>query len=476
MGEALTLEESEVFAKFTGGRTPPTEPIKEGVFVIGRRGGKDHAIAVLATYLATCVDYPMLAKGERGTLLIIAPDTAQAGIQLGYIRGIFEVSPLLSARIVGQTAESLSLDNGIDITVRSSNFRRLRGLTCIGVVASEVAFWLSENSSNPDEEILRAVRPSLLTTGGPLVMISTPYSKTNELWRAFDRNFGKHGSTLVVNAPSTAFNPTLPQAEIDRACRDDPEAAAAEYGAQFRSDISAFIDRAAVMRCVNNNVHEIGNRGGRYYAFVDPSGGRADSMTMAIAHSEDGRVVIDVSREAVPPFSPDAVVAEFASTLKQYGLSNVTGDKYGAEWVTEAFRKVGVTYKNSDMSASELFKELVPLLNTRTILLLENERAIGQLCALERRVGRSGNDSIGHPRGGHDDLAVAIAGAAYLAGTNAARRGTLRVGSIGADGRIHWHDERGRVSAFDASKNGCIPSEAWLRENEESVTRFVGIY
>jgi hypothetical protein len=54
--------------------------------------------------------------------------------------------------------------------------------------------------------------------------------------------------------------------------------------------------------------------------------------------------------------------------------------------------------------------------------------------------------------------------------------GTLRVGSIGVDGRIHWHDERGRVSAFGASKNGCIPSEAWLRENEESVTRFVGIY
>jgi hypothetical protein len=305
-------------------------------------------------------------------------------------------------------------------------------------------------------------------------MISTPYSKTNELWRAFDRNFGKDGSTLVVNAPSTAFNPTLPQAEIDRAYRDDPEAAAAEYGAQFRNDISAFIDRTAVARCVNQNVKEIGPHGGRYYAFVDPSGGRADSMTMAIAHSEDGRVVIDVLMERVPPFSPDDVVREFASTLKRYGVSSVTGDRYGAEWVTEAFRKVGVTYKNSDMSASELFKELVPLLNTRTISLLENEKAIGQLCALERRTGRSGNDSIDHPRGGHNDLAVAIAGSAWLAGTDASRRGGLRVGSIGADGRIYWHDEgRGRISAFDASKNGCIPSEAWLRENEESVTRVV---
>jgi hypothetical protein len=465
-GEPLNPEESAVFAKFAGGRTPPTEPIKEGVFVIGRRGGKDHAIAVLATYLATCVDYPMLANGERGVLLVIAPDVSQAQIQLGYIRGVFESTPLLSARVVGQTAETISLDNGIDVTVRSSSFRRLRGLTCIGIIASETAFWLNENSTNPDEEILRAVRPSLLTTGGPLIQISTPYSRRGELWKAFERHFGKDGSTLVVNAPSTAFNPTLPQAEIDRAYQEDPEAAAAEYGAQFRSDISAFIDRATVMRCVNTNVKEIGHRGGRYYAFVDPSGGRADSMTMGIAHAEGGRVVIDVLREAVPPFSPDDVVREFASTLKRYNVSGVVGDRYGAEWVTEAFRKVGVTYKNSDMSASDLFRELVPLLNTRTILLLENERAIGQLCALERRVGRSGNDSIGHPRGAHDDLAVSVAGCAWLAGTDASRRGTMRVFTLGPDGFAPLNDRGGRVSALDASKNGCIPHPKWVRENE----------
>jgi hypothetical protein len=470
MGEPLTGTETETFKRFTGDRNPPTEPIKEGVFVIGRRGGKDKAVSVLASYLAAFRSYPMLTAGERGTLLVIAPDQSQATIQLNYIKGVFESSPLLRQRVVSETADSIALDNNIDIVVRSSNFRRLRGLTSVGVVASESAFWLNENSTNPDSEILRAIRPSLLTTGGPLIQISTPYAKQGELWKSFERYFGKDGPTLVVNAPSAAFNPTLPQADIDLAYQQDAEAARAEFGGEFRSDISSYIDRAAVMACVNGNVKEIGPRGGQYYAFVDPSGGRADSMTMCIAHEERERVYIDVLREVVPPFSPDTAVAEFASILKRYGVREVTGDRYGAEWVTEAFRKVGVTYKNSDLSASELFKELVPLLNTRTILLLENGKAIGQLCALERRAGRNGNDSISHPRGGFDDLAVAIAGAAWLAGTNASRRGEVRVGVVDYyNGRITWLDQRGRGFALspDGGRNECIPSPAWLKANNK---------
>jgi hypothetical protein len=442
MGEPLTDDEQEVFRRYTGNRAPPTEPIREAAFVVGRRGGKDRAISVLAAYLATCCDWPMLTKGERGTLLIIAPDREQAAIQFNYIAGALESSPLLSQRITAPTSESIALDNGITIEVRAANYRRIRGLTCIAAICSESAFWMNENSANPDTEILRAVRPSLLTTSGMLCQISTPYARQGELWNAFSRHFGKDGDVLVVNGTSRDFNPTLPEADIARAYQDDPEAAAAEYGGEFRNDLSSYIDRAAVMACVNGNVREIGPRGGRYHAFVDPSGGRGDSMCMAIAHEEDDdRIVIDVISERIPPFSPDDVVAEFASTLRRYSVSSVTGDRYGAEWTAEAFRKVGIRYENSELPSSDLFRELVPLLNTRGILLLENQRAIGQLCALQRRVGRSGRDTIEHPRGGHDDLAVSIAGVAWLAGTNAHRRGEARLGFIDHNGVIHWQGE-----------------------------------
>ena len=43
------------------------------------------------------------------------------------------------------------------------------------------------------------------------------------------------------------------------------------------------------------------------------------------------------------------------------------------------------------------------------------DRAIKQLLALERTVSKQGKDSIGHPRGGVDDVINAVAGACLLA-------------------------------------------------------------
>jgi hypothetical protein len=55
------------------------------------------------------------------------------------------------------------------------------------------------------------------------------------------------------------------------------------------------------------------------------------------------------------------------------------------------------------------------MLNAGRITLPKSERLTNQLCSLERRVARSGKDSIDHGPGSHDDLANAIAGAADLA-------------------------------------------------------------
>ena len=58
---------------------------------------------------------------------------------------------------------------------------------------------------------------------------------------------------------------------------------------------------------------------------------------------------------------------------------------------------------------------LLPLLNSRTVALLDNECLQRQLLGLERRTARSGRDQIDHPRGARDDLANAVAGAIVLA-------------------------------------------------------------
>ena len=49
------------------------------------------------------------------------------------------------------------------------------------------------------------------------------------------------------------------------------------------------------------------------------------------------------------------------------------------------------------------------------VALLDIERLVHQLNSLERRRGRTGRDIIDHPKGGHDDLINAAAGALVLA-------------------------------------------------------------
>jgi hypothetical protein len=60
---------------------------------------------------------------------------------------------------------------------------------------------------------------------------------------------------------------------------------------------------------------------------------------------------------------------------------------------------------------SDLYRDLLPLLNSRRIELLDHARLLAQLVGLERRTARSGRDSIDHAPGGHDDIANAVAGA-----------------------------------------------------------------
>ena len=256
---------------------------------------------------------------------------------------------------------------------------------------------------------------------------------------------------------------------VDRALERDRAAASAEYLAEFRTDIESFVNLDAISACIEHGVRERPPKSGvRYVGHLDPSGGASDSMTMAIAHLDGERAVLDVVREVKAPFRPDQVAAEFSTVFKQYRVREVRSDRYGAEWVTEAFRKHGITVKQSELMSSELFIELLPLINSRQVVLLDNDRITSQLVNLERRVGRTGRDSIGHPPGLHDDMAVVVAGAAHNAST-IARRGEMRVGIYPpGGGLITWLDTNGeRPSALrgGAHQTARASGRYWKRWN-----------
>ena len=349
MGEPLNPDELEAFIRIHRTRSPPPQRVDELWCCVGRRGGKSRAMAVLATYLAGLCDYSdKLVTGERGVVLLLAPDMKQAKVLLDYAEGALESTPIMKQLLDSRTADTLTLTTGITLEVRSASFRRIRGVTSVAVLADECAFWLSDESANPDVEILNAARPALATTQGPLIAISSPYARRGALWETYRKHFGPEGDPMILVAQGATrdFNPDLPQSIIDRAMERDPAAASAEYMAQFRTDVEGFITREAVEACINGGVRERPSDRKHYYvAFVDPSGGSSDAMTLAIAHKEGKTEILDVIRERKPPFSPEAVTEEYAKLMKQYRCTTVTGDRYGGDWVREQFRKHGINYE-----------------------------------------------------------------------------------------------------------------------------------
>ncbi len=138
-------------------------------------------------------------------------------------------------------------------------------------------------------------------------------------------------------------------------------------------------------------------------------------MTLAIAHHHDGRAVLDVIREVRPPFSPEAVVREFAAVLKAFRITTATSDRYAGSWPTEAFQKVGITVEPSERTKSQIYQDSLPLIMSGTCELLDHARLLKQLAGLERRCARGGKDSIDHAPRQLDDVANAAAGALVAA-------------------------------------------------------------
>ena len=422
-GLPMTPEQLAVFQKHTGRTQPAPGGYFDATLVIGRRGGKSLAMALIAAYLAAFVDWrPYLTGGENGTIIIVAADRRQAATTLGYLREMLSI-PLLKSMIVRETNELIELNNGITVEVVTASYKTIRGRTICAALCDELAFWPTDDSSSPDSEIIAAIRPAMATVpGARLLKASSPYARRGVLYADFAKHYGKDSPTLVWKASTRDMNPSVPQSFIAAAFEDDPASAAAEYGAEFRTDVESFVSREVVESCIIPGRHELPPVLGKvYYGFCDPSGGSSDSMTLSIAHREGERAIIDAIREARPPFSPESVVGEFSALLKTYRCSTVTGDRYAGEWPRERFQAHGITYMTASSPKSDLYRDMLSFLNSGSVELLDLPKLKSQLLGLERRTARGGRDSIDHAPGAHDDLANAVAGA--ICGTSMAQGG-----------------------------------------------------
>src|SRR4029077_20316392 len=132
------------------------------------------------------------------------------------------------------------------------SFRSIRGRTLLAAVLDECAFWRSEDSAQPDTETYTALLPSLATTNGALIGISTPYRKIGLLHQKHRDHFGQDDpDVLVVQGTHAQFNPTFSASSLAAQRHADRQVAISKWYAEFRSDISAFLSDELIEASIN---------------------------------------------------------------------------------------------------------------------------------------------------------------------------------------------------------------------------------
>ena len=192
-----------------------------------------------------------------------------------------------------------------------------------GLGAAEVAQLVDDSEVPAERRDAVTDQINAVTNGNPFFVREVLQHLVEEQQITREPSDGNGKTVDRVAVPDSVrqvLNRRVWRLSTETGCLLSAAAAAAEYGAEFRRDIESFVSREAVDAVVVQGRHELAPRSAvEYVAFVDPSGGSQDSMTLAIAHRENDRAVLDCVRERRPPFNPSDVVAEFVVTLNASG-------------------------------------------------------------------------------------------------------------------------------------------------------------
>lgn len=330
-------------------------------FIGGRRSGKGHVTGVALAYKVfktQQIENPSQKFGiERGkdiyfSVIAAALDQAQAH-QFGDVSNtLLNCKALIEGNLIGKSiATELSVYTGYDlrrkmalaqsgtrvdkdmaslrVKAHGSNARTIRGAATLAFVFDEMAHLTGGESRMSDEELWKAINPSLQQFDKEALIFanSSPYQKTGEFYRLYKRimqddelpadtpferwPFKDH---LMIQFPSwsmykdwetdpywTNIGAELESPERSELVRQeelaDPESFKVEYRAQFAEVIDSFLRSDMVDRMYSSQYHlsTLGHdieptRGAiaftRYKGHGDPSATGAN-FGIAVGHLED---------------------------------------------------------------------------------------------------------------------------------------------------------------------------------------------
>lgn len=411
-------EQRSLFASCTGRAEWPSAPFQEVTVIAGARSGKSSRVAATVALYEAVFGKHKVHRGEVPVIPVVAQDARAARIVFGYVKDFAAQSPLLRGELANVLTSEIEFKTGVRVMCFPCTHASLRGWSIPVGILDEVAYFRLEGTADSDAEIQASVRRGMVNfPHSRLLKISTPFLRSGILYDDYTRYGQADPQRLVWKASSVLMNPTL-AARLERERALDPVRYRREYEAEFLADADSFLPAAWVESAVVPGRYELPPRASAAYtAACDPSGGGADAFTVCVLHREEERVVVDVLRgwHSVGA-GLSSVVAEIATILRRYNLTEVIADKYAGRWPEEQFAKVGVRVRQASAPKSEAFVELEPLFAQGRVELLDHPHLVRELLNLERHRLAGGKVRVDHPRAGHDDHATALAHAAFTGG------------------------------------------------------------
>jgi len=332
------------------------------------------------------------AHAEQHVVAMAQTETNARRVLFAMAQSITEAELALKRRLIEEPKRGeIAFDTGTRLITTPCVPSSLRGYASPLICLDELGYYGPEESV----EAVRAARPCLATVpGSRLVIISSPGPAIGALYDMCEK---PGADTLVWRASAPDMNPSLPRDYLERMRVDDPLGYRAEVLAEFVSGVSTLLDPAAIERCARDGGELPPHPGTHYRAFADMSGGRHDAATFAVGHlGADGDAVVDVLRRVEPPFSPADAVDEFVAVARDYCVSKVIGDAYGAALNADLWTERGVRYEPCRFNRSQLYLSLVGPVNQGRVRVPRDATLLRELRQLQRRKTRAGRESVDH--------------------------------------------------------------------------------
>src|SRR5262245_21396630 len=207
------------------------------LMLCARQVGKSTVAGLIA--LSTAVT-------QAGALiLLVSPSQRQSGELFRTVMRHFRALPS-APEIRAESALRLELANGSRVVALPGDEKTIRGFAGAALV-------ISDEAARIEDELIAAVRPMLATSGGRLIMLSTPFGKRGVFYEAW------HGSDSWHRVRVAASEcPRITQEFLDEELRElGQQRFSEEYGLAFLENSEAVFPTTVIDRAVTNEVRPL---------------------------------------------------------------------------------------------------------------------------------------------------------------------------------------------------------------------------